>query len=69
MGERRGAYRILVEKSKGKRSPGKPRRRLENNIKIDLQEVGLGCMDWIDLAQARDRWRALVKALMNLRVP
>jgi len=68
MGERRSAYRISVGKSKGKRSPGKLRRRLENNIKMDLQEVGLGCMDWIDLSQARDRWRALVKAVMNLRV-
>ena len=69
MGVRRGAYRILMGKSKGKSSLGKPRPRLENNIKMDLQEVGLGCMDWIDLAQARDRWRALVKAVMNLRVP
>jgi hypothetical protein len=58
-----------VGKSKRQRSLGKPRHRLEDNIKMDLQEVGLGCMDWIDLAQARNRRRALVKAVMNLRVP
>jgi hypothetical protein len=67
MGVGGGAYRIL--KSKGKRSLGKLRLRLEDNIKMDLQEVGLGYMDWIDLTQARDRWRALEKAVMNLRVP
>jgi hypothetical protein len=69
MGLRRGAHRILVGNSKGKRSLGKPRRRLEDNMKMDLQKVGLGCMDWIDLAQNRDKWRALVKAVMNFRVP
>ena len=69
MGERRGAYRILLWKSKGKRSLGKPRRRLENNIKMDPQEVGLGCMELIGLSQARDKWQALVKAVMNFRVP
>ena len=66
---RRGAYRILVSNSKGKSSLGKPRRRLEDNIKMNFQEVGLGCMDWTDLVQARNRWRALVKAVMKLQVP
>jgi hypothetical protein len=59
----------LVGKAKGKRPLGRPRRRWEDNIKIDLQEVGWVGMDWIDLAQDRDRWRALVNAVMNLRVP
>jgi hypothetical protein len=58
MGERRGAYRILVGRPKGRRPLGRPRRRWEGNIKINLQEVGWGCMDWIDMAQDRDRWRA-----------
>ena len=53
----------------GKRPIGRPRRRWEDNIKMDIQEVGCGVMYWIDLAQDRDRWRALVKAVMNLRVP
>jgi len=69
MGERRGVIRVLVGKPEGKRPLGRPRRRWENNIKLDLREVGCGDMDWIELAQDRDRWRALVNALMNLRVP
>jgi hypothetical protein len=62
-------YRVLVEKPEGKRPLGRPRRRWEDNIKMDLQEVGCGGMDWIQLVQDRDRWRALVSAVMNLRVP
>jgi hypothetical protein len=68
MGERRGAYRALVGKPEGRRPLGRPRRRWEDNIKIDLREVGWGGMDWINLTQDRDRWRALVNAVMNLRV-
>jgi hypothetical protein len=67
--EKRGAYRILVRKSEGKRPLGKPRRRWTDNIKMDLQEVGRGVMDWIDVTRDRDRWRAVVNAVMNLRVP
>ena len=69
MGERRGVYRVLVGKPEGKRQFGRPRRRWEDNIKMDLQEVGCGGMDWIDMVQDRDRWWALVNAVMNLRVP
>ena len=69
VGERRGVYRVLVGKPEGKRPLGGPRRRWEDNIEMDLQEVGCGGMDWIELAQDRDRWRALVNAVMNLRFP
>jgi hypothetical protein len=69
MGEKRGAYRALVGKSEGRRPLGRPSRRWEDNIKMDLREVGWGSMDWINLAQDRDRWRAVVNAVMNLRVP
>jgi len=69
MDEGRGVYRVLVWKPKRRRPLGRPRHRWEDNIKVDLQEVGYGGMDWIDLAQDRDRWRALVNAVMNLRVP
>ena len=68
-GERRGVYRVLVGKPEGKRPLGRHRRRWENNIKMDLQEVGFRGMDWIELAQDRDRWRAVVNEVMNLRVP
>ena len=62
-------YKVLVGKPEGKRLPGRPRRRWEDNITMDLQEVGCGGMDYIELAQDRDKWRALVNAVMNLRVP
>jgi hypothetical protein len=67
--ERRGVYRGLVGKPEGKRSFGRTRHRWEDNIKMDLQEMGCGDMDWIELAQDRDRWRALESAIMNLHVP
>jgi len=69
IGEERGAYRVLVGKREGRRPLGRPRRRWVDNIRMDLQEVGCGCMDWIRMAQDRDRWRTLVSAVMNLRVP
>jgi hypothetical protein len=68
MGEKRCAYRILVGRPEGRRSLGRLRRRWEENIKMDLQDVEWG-MDWIELVQDRDRWRPLVNAVMNLRVP
>ena len=69
MGEGRGVYRVFVGKPEGKRPLGRRRHRWEDNIKMDLQEVGCGGMDWIELAQDRDRWQALVNAVMNLQVP
>jgi hypothetical protein len=69
MGEEKGVYRVLVGKPEGKRPLGRPRRRWVDNIRMDLQAVGCGYMDWIGLAQDRDRWRTLVSAVMNLRVP
>jgi hypothetical protein len=69
MGETRNAYRILAGKPEGKRPLGRPRCRWVDNIKIDLRETGWDGMDWIELAQDRDQWRALVKTMMNLRVP
>ena len=65
MGERRCVYRVLVGKPGGNRPLGRPRRGWEDNIKMDLQKVGCGGMDWIELAQDRDRWRALINAVMN----
>ena len=69
MGEERRVYRDLVGKPEGKRPLGRPRRRWVDNIRMELQEVGCGYMDWIGLAQDRDSWRTLVSAVMNLRVP
>jgi hypothetical protein len=69
MGEERGVHRVLVGKPEGKRPLGRPRRRWEDNIKMYLQEVEGGCGDWMELAQDRDRWRALVSTVKNLRVP
>jgi hypothetical protein len=69
IGERKGAYRVLVRKPERKRPYGGPRRRWYDNIKMDFQEMGCGGMDWIDLAQDRDKWLAFVNAVMNLQVP
>jgi len=69
MGEERGVYMVLVGKPEGKRPLGRPSRRRADNIRVDLQEVGCGYKDWIGLAQDRDRWRTLVSAVMDLRVP
>ena len=69
MGERRGVHMVLVGKPEGRRPLGRPRRRWKDNIKMDLQKVECEDMDWIELAQDRDRWRAIVNAVMNLRVP
>jgi len=69
MGEERGVYRVLVGKPEGKRPLRRPRRRWVDNIRMDLQDVGCGYMDWIGVAQDRDRWRTLVSAVMNFRVP
>ena len=68
MGEETGVYRVLVGKLEGRRQLGRPRHRWMDNIRMDLQEVGCGYMDWFGLAQDRDRWRTLVSAVMNLRV-
>jgi hypothetical protein len=69
MGEVRGAYNILVGRPKGRRPLGRLRHRWEDSIKMDLREIGFGDVDWIHLAGDRDRWRAVVNAVMNLRVP
>ena len=69
MGEERGLHRVLVGKTEGKGPLGRPRRRWEDNIKMDLQEVVGGCRDWMELAQDRERWQALLSTVMNFRVP
>jgi len=69
MGQGRGMYRVMVGKPEGKRPLGRPRRRWEDNIKMDLQEVEGGCVDWMELTQDRDRWLELVSTVMSLRIP
>jgi hypothetical protein len=69
MGQRRGLHRVLMEKHKGKKTHGRSRHKWDDNIKMDLQEVGCEGMDWIELAQDRNRWWALVNAVINLRIP
>jgi hypothetical protein len=69
MGKGRGVYKVLVGKPEGKRPLGRPRHRWEDDFRIDLQEIGYGGMEWIELAQNRDRWRAIVNAVMNLQFP
>jgi hypothetical protein len=69
MGERLNAYRLLLGKQEGKRPLGRPRRRWVNNIKMDVREIGWDGVDWIDMAQDRDQWRALVNTVLNIRVP
>ena len=69
MEEGAGVHKVLVGKPEGKTPLGRPRRRREDNIKMDFEEVGRGCVDWMELAQDRDRWRSLVSTLMNIRVP
>ena len=69
MGKKRGVYRVLVGKPEGKRPLGRARRRWKDNIKMDLQEVGCGCIDWIELAHNSDRWQTLVNAIMKLQAP
>jgi hypothetical protein len=69
MGKKRNAYRILVGKPEGKRPLGRPRRRWGDNIKMDLREIGWNGVEWIDMVQDRDQWRALVNTVLNLRVP
>jgi hypothetical protein len=68
MGEERKVYKVLVGKHEGRRPLGRPRRRWEDGIRMDLREIGLGCVDWIRLAENRDQWRAVVSAVMKLRV-
>jgi hypothetical protein len=68
-GEGRCVHKLLVGKPEGKRALGRPRRRWEDNMKMGLQEIGCGCMEWVELSHDRDRWRALVNAVMNLIVP
>jgi hypothetical protein len=69
MGEESGVHRVLVGKAEGNTPLGRPRRRWKDGIKMDLQEVGVGCGDWMELAQDRDRWRVLVSTVKNLQVP
>jgi hypothetical protein len=69
MDEGRGVHRVLVGKPKGRGPLRRPRRKWEDNIKMDLQEVGGGCVDWMERAEVRDRWHALVSMVMNFRVP